>query len=559
MTFNHMAAITRGQVGKDLKYSEKYLLMVLADMANADNKCWPRQKHLVDLGFSLNTLKRSLKKLKDLGYIESQQRGHASNMITLKFQPWQGKTSKQTVPIPGESWYPKAEDYPEDWDDPVNSDGSPDVEADPDEIAQALKDFKDATEAIHGKDYAIHTTERVEAFQDKPETPETDPEEPVTEPTEIPVITEPEPEEETALDAGAAGEIVVEVLDDDQEPAGSEEPAAASGELEKLPPLAPAPLDPAKNQETPQTLAHRRAQPTNPTLKVPERDFDQLTLSQASKICTQRLPELGKHISSVEHVKKIAWQLLELEKKGITQDQLDKHTAGWSSRHPMAGNFILGSLHDLARDYEHGNLEEDPDHPTEWRVSWEPRTLPNAASLVQDTLPPVAWQVKDTIAVKNMARYIDALMVAGVPQERVKQACSGWPEFLQNPTGYAIQQLKTMLNETIERSETPRKLEYRLKSLYPLLLTPQEQEAEKKRLKARRARILAEHERIIREQGLAITMDSGPYSRDPERLPEGPRPAIWENDTSSITAKDIANAFARHYQEEIAAGRREDW
>lgn len=549
MTFHHVAAITRGQVGKDLNYSEKYLLTVLADMANADNKCWPRQKLLAEIGgFSTNTLQRGLKKLKDLGYIESQQRGHASSMITLKFQPWQGKTSKQTVPIPGEAWYPKAEDYPEDWDDdPVNPDGSPDVEADPEELAQALKDFKAATEALHGKGCKIHTTEQVEAFQDDPVT---DPEEPATEPTEIPVIIEPETETEAADEAADAGEIVVEILDDDQEAAGSE--------LEQLPALAPAPLDPPKKQETPQTLAHWRAQPTNPTLKVPPRDFDQLTLSNASKICTQRLPELGKHVADVEHIKKIAWKLLELEKKGVTQEQINQHTAGWPSQHPMAGNFILGSLYDLAKNHERGGLEEDPDHPTEWRVSWAPRSLANAANLVQDTLPPVAWQVKDTIAVKNMARCIDALMVAGMPQERVKQACSGWPEFLQNPTGYALQQLKTMLNETIERSESPRKLEYRLKSLYPLLLTPKEQEAEKARLKARRDRILAEQERLIREQGLATTMDSGAYSREPERLPEGPRPAIWENDTN-ITAKDIADAFARHYQEEIAAGRREDW
>lgn len=71
------------------KTAEKFLLLVIANYADEQGRAWPSVETLArDTGMSRATVKRSMKKLEEAGYVRRHKRlkGHlqTSNLYTLK-------------------------------------------------------------------------------------------------------------------------------------------------------------------------------------------------------------------------------------------------------------------------------------------------------------------------------------------------------------------------------------------------------------------------------------------------------------------------------------------
>ena len=71
--------LTRLKKAKNLNASQRWLLVMLSSYANEQGDCWPSQTELAEVtGLSRVTVNTHLKKLCELGYIESQKRNNAN-------------------------------------------------------------------------------------------------------------------------------------------------------------------------------------------------------------------------------------------------------------------------------------------------------------------------------------------------------------------------------------------------------------------------------------------------------------------------------------------------
>jgi DNA-binding transcriptional regulator YhcF (GntR family) len=72
-----------------VKTTEKLLLLVISNYADEQGRAWPSVETLArDTGMSRATIKRSMRKLEDAGFVRRQKRTKAqlqiSNLYTLK-------------------------------------------------------------------------------------------------------------------------------------------------------------------------------------------------------------------------------------------------------------------------------------------------------------------------------------------------------------------------------------------------------------------------------------------------------------------------------------------
>lgn len=70
---------------KNLRGTQRFLLITLSSFANKDGECWPSQKHLAEImGTTRMMVSKNLKVLEDKGYITSVKRDRADGGNTSK-------------------------------------------------------------------------------------------------------------------------------------------------------------------------------------------------------------------------------------------------------------------------------------------------------------------------------------------------------------------------------------------------------------------------------------------------------------------------------------------
>ena len=84
MSLEYITKVLRVEVNS----TQKLILIVLANYSDEYGQSYPSHKKLTELtNLSLSAIKDNLKKLKEKGYIEWDQRNNTSNLYQLKVSP----------------------------------------------------------------------------------------------------------------------------------------------------------------------------------------------------------------------------------------------------------------------------------------------------------------------------------------------------------------------------------------------------------------------------------------------------------------------------------------
>lgn len=123
--------------------------------------------------------------------------------------------------------------------------------------------------------------------------------------------------------------------------------------------------------------------------------------------------------------------------------------------------------------------------------------LSEAAHLILDILPSVAWELGDTATTKQVAYRLQRLQAIGLTKRKIKELTADWPDFVHNAPSFVLSQLQQLEKEHAENHMDSRQAKRLADAVERPRLTDRELADERNRQRRRREAILAEQERQI--------------------------------------------------------------